>query len=307
MSIISEFFENAEFIPHGFCLTWRPDIFWMQVASDGAIALSYFAIPCVLLYFYCHQNKVRFDWLLILFGLFIVLCGLTHVMDIWTLWRPDYAVQALVKLMTALVSLFTAVVLFVIMPKAMALPTVHDLELKNAQLLEETRIREKTEADLRSSQNKLKAITDSLFEGVLVVDGDGTITFSNPSAIKLLEDDANGPRLEGLSIDKVAQLSDAPDDNRKVDKLWWCTDRGITIRLDDVRLLAPTGKLLDVAIACAPLEGDIDAGSSVISFRNMGNQDWPGKKQGTVISFRDIGEVKQAQREAFQTSRLASV
>ena len=131
---ISGFFETSEFIPHGFCLTWRPDVFWTQIVSDSVIAISYFLIPCVLLYFYYRQTKVRFGWLLVLFGLFIVLCGLTHALDIWTLWFPDYGVQALVKAVTALVSAGTAVILWVIVPRAMALPSARDLELKNAEL-----------------------------------------------------------------------------------------------------------------------------------------------------------------------------
>lgn len=275
------FFSSEGFIPHGYCLTWRPDVFWTQVISDAIIALSYFSIPCVLVFYYYRQDKIRFGWLLILFGLFIVLCGVTHIFDIWTLWFPDYGAQALVKAATALVSLATTIILLLIVPTALSMPTHHDLEMKNAQLLEESCKRTQTEAALRKSQSHLKAITDSLFEGVLVVDTSGTITFANPSAKRLFNCDPSVVSLEGLPLDDIVHLDCSSE------KPWARSAReNVIVRQDDTRILTPQQQAIAVAVACAPLEDE---------------------QKGVVISFRDIEALKQAQNEAILASRFASV
>jgi hypothetical protein len=65
-----------------------------------------------------------------MFALFIVACGTTHLMEIWTVWFPYYGVEGLVKLVTAGASLVTAVTLIPLMPKALALPSLKDLEVR---------------------------------------------------------------------------------------------------------------------------------------------------------------------------------
>ena len=36
---------QADFMPHGYCYLWFPEILWLHVLSDGLIALAYFIIP----------------------------------------------------------------------------------------------------------------------------------------------------------------------------------------------------------------------------------------------------------------------
>ena len=42
---------SSDFMPHGYCYLWKPEIVWLHAASDGAIALSYLFIPLALVYF----------------------------------------------------------------------------------------------------------------------------------------------------------------------------------------------------------------------------------------------------------------
>jgi hypothetical protein len=41
------------------------------------------------------------------FGVFIAACGMTHVMEIITLWKPYYWISGIVKAITALASVPT--------------------------------------------------------------------------------------------------------------------------------------------------------------------------------------------------------
>ena len=56
-----------------------------------------------------------------MFGMFIVGCGTTHLMEIWTIWHSNYFLSGLIKAITAVISVATALALIPLIPKAMAL------------------------------------------------------------------------------------------------------------------------------------------------------------------------------------------
>lgn len=100
-----EFFQNLftqDFMPHGQCLLWRPEILWLFVISDGIITASYYSIPVALFYFVRRREDLEFKWMFVMFGLFIFSCGSTHFLDIWTLWSPSYRFEGVVKFLTAI-------------------------------------------------------------------------------------------------------------------------------------------------------------------------------------------------------------
>lgn len=109
MRWVLDFLETDGFLPHGMCLIWKPEVFWLHFFADSVIALSYFAIPAALLYVAIRRSDLVPRWLLGLFMAFIVLCGVTHLLGVWVLWNPDYGVEGLVKAATALVSVATAI------------------------------------------------------------------------------------------------------------------------------------------------------------------------------------------------------
>ncbi|HKQ33362.1 MAG TPA: ATP-binding protein, partial [Thermodesulfobacteriota bacterium] len=144
------------FMPHGHCYLWQTDILWLSVLSDGFIALAYFAIPLTLLYFVMRKKSVPFIGVFILFAAFILSCGATHVMDIWTVWSPLYRLDGLVKLVTAVLSIGTALVLFPVIPQALSLRSPKELEDANRALKMENAERRKAEEELRKARNELE-------------------------------------------------------------------------------------------------------------------------------------------------------
>ncbi|KAI4338630.1 hypothetical protein MLD38_023665 [Melastoma candidum] len=90
-----------------------------QKVSDFLIAVAYFSIPIELLYFVSFSD-VPFKWVLVQFIAFIVLCGLTHLLNGWTYYGP-HSFQLMLsltiaKLLTALVSCATAITLLTLIP-----------------------------------------------------------------------------------------------------------------------------------------------------------------------------------------------
>ena len=113
-----EFFSRllvSSFMPHGHCFFWRPEIVWLHVVSDGLTAAAYFLIPFAL------------------FGLFILACGTSHVMSIFTLWIPVYRLEGVIKALTAFASVPTALLMIRLLPQAVALPSPGQLEEVNRE------------------------------------------------------------------------------------------------------------------------------------------------------------------------------
>jgi hypothetical protein len=86
---------SSDFMPHGHCYFWNPEIVWLHATSDGLIALSYYFIPLMLIYFVRKRRDLAFGWMFVMFGIFILGCGTTHLMEVWTLgmvptgWRAS--------------------------------------------------------------------------------------------------------------------------------------------------------------------------------------------------------------------------
>ncbi|MEH2149001.1 hybrid sensor histidine kinase/response regulator [Nostoc sp.] len=158
--IISElwtnFFTSGSFIPHGHCYLWQTNLVWLHILSDSLIALAYYSIPATLFYFVRKGQDLPFHWIFLLFSAFIVACGTTHLIDIWTLWYPTYWLSGFVKALTATISLITAVNLVSLVPQALAFPSPAQLKQGNQELKTQIAERLRVEKELRKYQNHLE-------------------------------------------------------------------------------------------------------------------------------------------------------
>jgi PAS domain S-box-containing protein len=221
---------SKDFMPHGFCYLWDPAILWLHVISDSLIALSYFCIPIVLIYFVRKRSDLPFHWMFLLFGTFILSCGATHVMEVWTVWHPSYLASGLIKAFTAGVSLVTAALLIPLVPQAMALPSPSHLQAVNRQLeiqisdrkLAEERARKlkeeleqrvarrtselaKANDALRAGEGRLANVIESAMDAIITVDEQQRIVLFNRTAEKMFgwaAKEALGQPLERLIPDR---------------------------------------------------------------------------------------------------------
>ncbi|MEE4348653.1 MAG: ATP-binding protein [Pacificimonas sp.] len=134
MEWLRAFLDNGIYAPHGYCLLWRPELVWTHVIADGLTAAAYFSIPVALLVFVRKRKDIEFGYLFWLFALFILACGTTHLFAIWNLWNSDYGWEGAVKAVTAVASVLTAMVIWPMIPRALALPSPSALQLANEQL-----------------------------------------------------------------------------------------------------------------------------------------------------------------------------
>src|SRR5215469_7272019 len=164
MEAFQNLFSSADLTPHGFCLLWRKDLLLLNTASDAAIGLSYYVIPVALTYFVLKRQDIVFGLLFWMFAAFILACGTTHVIEIWTIWHPAYGLQGAIKLITAAASVATAVVVWGVMPRALALPSPSQyLEVRTALSSEIEQRQEVSEALVETKQRQellIESVTD---------------------------------------------------------------------------------------------------------------------------------------------------
>ncbi|NEO85848.1 MAG: PAS domain S-box protein [Spirulina sp. SIO3F2] len=166
MDMLQRFLFPNQLIPHGHCYLWQPGLVGLHLVSDVLIAIAYYSIPIMLVYFVRKREDVPFRGIFLLFGLFITTCGTTHLMAVWTLWQPVYWLSGLVKASTALASLYTAIALFPTLPAALALPNPEQLQQINQQLATEIEERKQAEASLRESEERWQLASQGTNDGI---------------------------------------------------------------------------------------------------------------------------------------------
>src|SRR5262249_22745372 len=145
------------FLPHGYCFQWTPGLLWAYVLSDSLIAFAYYSIPAALWYFARKRADLPFHWVFVMFALFILACGTTHIVAVWNIWRPLYWLDAGVKVLTAGVSVGTAIALWPLIPRALRLPGPAQMMAVNREL--EREVGERRLAERRA--NELAASLES--------------------------------------------------------------------------------------------------------------------------------------------------
>jgi PAS domain S-box-containing protein len=117
-----QLFDPNAFMPHIHCYLWNTGLVRLHVISDLAIGFSYVAISITLAWLIWRARQdVPFSWMFLSFGAFILACGATHFVEVWTLWTPLYWLAGLLKAVTAGASVITAVLLPSLIPKAIDL------------------------------------------------------------------------------------------------------------------------------------------------------------------------------------------
>lgn len=207
------------YMPHGYCLLWEPWLVALHAVSDILTFASYSAIPVAIWIFVQRRPSLEMKGLAKLFAAFILWCGLTHLFGVITLWRPVYELQGIVKATTAIISVTTAVMIFPLIPKALAIPSPKDLQAANIKLKQEIVAHEQTLAELKRAREELeervllrtkdlaeaterfKALFEHAPVAMLMVGRDGMVQQINVAAARVFDcnsGDLLGQRIETL-------------------------------------------------------------------------------------------------------------
>src|SRR5688500_13756655 len=104
----SGLFSTSEWPPRWICGYWYDFHGWLYIISELMVWTAYFLIPLLIInYVYKKQTGIKFKKVYFLFASFILLCGSTHFFDALMFWVPMYRFNALLRLVTGIVSLAT--------------------------------------------------------------------------------------------------------------------------------------------------------------------------------------------------------
>ncbi len=284
LSLIS----NNPFMPHGYCYLWKPNLVALHIVSDSMIGLAYYVIPPTLIYFVRKREDLVFNWIFLLFGAFIIACGTTHFIEVWTLWHPNYWFSGAVKLLTAIISVYTAIRLFPLIPQALELPSPKQIEIANQQLKElnqelteikqdlEQRVESRT-SELTDAVNKLeqeiirrqqieealqensarfRRIFDSNMIGILFWKIGGEVLEVNDAFLKIL-----GYSRNDLLIKELSWLEFTPPEYLSLDKkaLDEIAETGVATPYEK-EVIRSDGSRVPILIGGSRLEGLTDTG-----------------------------------------------
>ena len=217
---VTDVWESAGFMPHAHCYLWQPDLMALHAAADGLIGVAYVAISCTLAFIvYRARGGIPFHWMVLAFGTFIVACGATHFMEVWTLWHPAYWLAGDIKAITAIASVGTAVALPFLVPRVFQLIEADALaEHRGAQLVERDRVldlerRARTEAEqadrakdqfLATISHELRTPLSPILAWVQMLRGDHLAPAQRARALEVIERSA---RTQAQLIEDLLDLS----------------------------------------------------------------------------------------------------
>ena len=185
------------FLPHGFCYLWDRQLLWTHFWSDLLIGLSYVTISFSLAWLvHKARRDIPFSVAFVAFGLFIVTCGLTHFMGIWTLWEPVYWLEGGVKVVTAAASVATAAAMPFWAPRAHA--TIRDARLSRERELTAARAAALEEQNARLQQ--LTATLEQRNEALHRIAHEAEESRRSAEDARRVADEANRTKSEFLAV-----------------------------------------------------------------------------------------------------------
>ena len=266
-----------QFIPHGHCYLWKSNLVGLHLISDLLIAVSYYSIPITIIYFVRQRKDLPYASTFILFGAFIVSCGTSHLLEIWTLWHPAYWISGVVKAITALISCYTAMEMLTVVQRAIALPSAAQLKLANQKLEQEILERKHIEAELEQERGFITAMLDNLSDGIVACDRHGVLSMFNRATQEFhgLAQQAIAPELWSQHYDLY--LPDGKTKMTHEEIPLFRAFKGESVRDVEMAIVPKQGKPRNLIVSADPI---ID-----------GN----GEKLGAIAIMRDVTEARQAQ------------
>jgi len=205
---VASFFNYEQYMPHGMCYLWKPEILWVSVISDVLTALAYYSITIAVIVFVKKRQDLPYPAFFILVGSIIfIACGTSHLIAAIVVWKPIYGISAIGKAITAITSVLSGIIIWRVLPFFLALPSPAMLERKNAAL--QASLDKLQAAQSHIIESEKMAATGSLITGIAhELNTPIGVCITATSSTEELIDEARGKKLTSKIVnDTFSQLS----------------------------------------------------------------------------------------------------
>jgi PAS domain S-box-containing protein len=184
---LNKLFQSKGFMPYGHCCLWNPSLVRLRLGTGLAIGLAYIALSVTLLYLvHRARREAPFFWIFVCSGAFMIACGGTHFMEVWTLWTPVDWLAGAVKFSTAAASVLTASVLPPRIPKALGLIRAKKASEQGKAELEAANQALKREIAERTRMEEMLRLTvEAAPNAMVMANAQGQIILVNSEAERL--------------------------------------------------------------------------------------------------------------------------
>jgi len=217
------------FEAHGIHFIAYPGLMWFLILSNALIVVSYFSIPIVILLLVIKRKDLSYSWMFMLFGAFILLCGMHHFVHILTYFWGLYPLEGMIDFLTGLLSVATAILAWKILPTLTELPSL--------QTINDIKEEEQLAAIVKYSD-------DAIFGKTL----DGIVTSWNNGAERMYGYSAK--EMIGQSITKLSP-PERIDENLQILKK---VAKGESIEHYESVRLRKDGSLIDISLSVSPMK-----------------------------------------------------
>lgn len=141
--------SGMDFLPRGTCYLWQRNVILLHTFADGISAAAFFVIPVMLLALVRKRKRMSIGWIFWALAISFLLSGITHILNIVTIWQPAYGVEAAIKIATGAAWLVAAAALLKGIPHFLAMPMPEEMSAMNRSLAQQINLNRKSEERLR--------------------------------------------------------------------------------------------------------------------------------------------------------------
>ncbi len=235
-------FDSSGFPPRWYCGNWSTGLGWLHIIADLGVWSAYVAIPLVLGYFVLRKKDIPFRSVFILFGMFILACGTTHLMEAIIFWWPAYRLAGAIKVATAFISWATVLALIPIAPRVLAMRSPDELEREILGRKEAEKELERQMKALRESEERFRLLVESTNDfAIFMLDPGGRVVSWNGGAERIKQYQSQeivGEHLSRFYLDEDIQTGKPAQHLQIAEKEGYFQEEGWRQRKDGTRFWA---------------------------------------------------------------------
>jgi len=181
---VLEFLGGNGGMPYSLSINWTSGLLRSSVVSDALITLACYALFSIFAYFVWRRKDLKFRWMYWVFAAFIPAYATVHLLPIVLPGQSLYWLDADMKDFTAVISTVTAIYLVRMIPQALRLPMLTELE---KEIKDSQSALHRMESNLHALNEQFNTLIETIPDAIFFKDGESRLIIANESAKQLFK------------------------------------------------------------------------------------------------------------------------